>query len=92
MKTFDKDAESNRDYYDGYIYKSIPVDKVVDLGLFETKQYKNGKTKQVRSKGTLKQRIIVTYSRKMGRVSEDRAEQTDRTSQKDPQEHGPGNI
>ena len=65
MKTFDKDAESNRDYYDGYIYKSIPVDKVVDLGLFETKQYKNGKTKQVRSKGTLKQRIIVTYSRKM---------------------------
>ncbi len=65
MKTFDKDQGANRDLYDGYIYKSIPVDKVVDLGLFETKRYKNGKTRHVKSKGTLKQRIIVTYSRKM---------------------------
>ena len=65
MKTFNKEQESNRDFYDGYIYKSIIVDKLVDLGLFEIKQYKNGKTKKVRSKGTLKQRIIVTYSRKM---------------------------
>ena len=84
MKTFDKDAESNRDYYDGYIYKSIPVDKVVDLGLFETKQYKNGKTKQVRSKGTLKQRIIVTYSRKMAEyqktVRTDRSNEPKRSS------------
>ena len=65
MKTFDRTLKENRKYYDGYIYKSIPVDKLVDLGLFEVKQYKNGKTKNVKSKGTLKQRIIVTYSRKM---------------------------
>lgn len=65
MKTFDRTLEENRKYYDGYIYKSIPVDKVVDLGLFEIKKYKNGNTKKVKSKGTLKQRIIVTYSRKM---------------------------
>ena len=65
MKTFDRTSKENRKYYDGYIYKSIPVDKLVDLGLFEVKQYKNGKTKKVKSKGTLKQRIIVTYSRKM---------------------------
>lgn len=65
MKTFDRTLKENRNYYDGYIYKSIPVDKLVDLGLFEVKQYKNGKAKKVKSKGNLKQRIIVTYSRKM---------------------------
>lgn len=65
MKTFDRTLKENRNYYDGYIYKSIPIDKLVDLGLFEVKQYKNGKTKKVKSKGNLKQRIIVTYSRKM---------------------------
>ena len=65
MKTFDRTLQENRKYYDGYIYKSIPVDKLVDLGLFEVKQYKNGKAKKVKSKGNLKQRIIVTYSRKM---------------------------
>ena len=65
MKTFDRTSKENRKYYDGYIYKSIPVDKLVDLGLFEVKQCKNGKTKKVKSKGNLKQRIIVTYSRKM---------------------------
>ena len=65
MKTFDRTLKENKKYYDGYIYKSIPVDKLVDLGLFEVKQYKNGKTKKVKSKGNLKQRIIVTYSRKM---------------------------
>ena len=65
MKTFDRTLQENRKYYDGYIYKSIPVDKLVDLGLFEVKKYKNGKTKKVKSKGNLKQRIIVTYSRKM---------------------------
>lgn len=65
MKTFDRTLKENRKYYDGYIYKSIPVDKLVDLGLFEVKQHKNGKIKKVKSKGNLKQRIIVTYSRKM---------------------------
>lgn len=65
MKSFDRTLMENRKYYDGYIYKSIMVDKPVDLGLFEIRQSKNGKTRKVKSKGTLKQRIIVTYSRKM---------------------------
>lgn len=65
MKSFDRTLTENRRYYDGYIYKSIMVDKPVDLGLFEIRQSKNGKTRKVKSKGTLKQRIIVTYSRKM---------------------------
>ena len=65
MKTFDRDDAENSTYYNGYIYKSIPVDKAVDLGLFAEKRYKNGKTRQVKSKAVMKQRIIVTYSRKM---------------------------
>ena len=55
MKTFDKDLESNRDYYDGYIYKSASVDKLVGLEPFETKQYKNGKTKKPYANSRLKE-------------------------------------
>ena len=65
MKTFDKNDTNNLDFYNGYIYKSIEVDSFVDLGLTETKLLKNGNTRKVKSKGTLKQRIIVTYNRKM---------------------------
>ena len=64
MKNFDRTLKKNREYYDGYIYKSIPVDRMVDMGLFEIKQYKNGNTKKVKSKACLKQRLIITYSRK----------------------------
>ena len=64
-QNFDKKDENNLRYYNDYIYKSFEVDSLVDLGLSEVKQLKNGKTKKVKSKGTLKQRIIVTYSRKM---------------------------
>lgn len=64
MKNFDRKDENNIDYYNGYVYKSIEVDKLIDLGLYEDKVLKNGKIKQVKSKGTLKQRIIITYSRK----------------------------
>ena len=65
MKSFDKTSAENRKYYDGFAYKSIEVDSLVDLGVTETKKLKNGKTKQVKSKAKLRQRIIVTYSRKM---------------------------
>ena len=65
MKTFDRTDKKYIDYYNGYIYKSFEVDNMVDIGLTEIKQYKNGKTKEVKSKGVLKQRIIVTYNRKM---------------------------
>lgn len=65
MKTFDRTDVDNRKYYDGYIYKSIQVDQMVDLGLAEIKKLKNGKTRTVKSKGTLKQRLVITYNRKM---------------------------
>lgn len=65
MKSFDRFAEENRSLYNDHIYKVIEVDHAVDVGLFEEKQYKNGKSHKVKSKAVLKQRIIVTFSRKM---------------------------
>ena len=65
MQTFDKNNKDNLPYYNSKIYKSFEVDKLVDLGLEEYKTTKTGKVKKVKSKGTLKQRIIITYSRKM---------------------------
>ena len=65
MKSFDRFDEHNLNLYNDKTYKVIDVDSNVDLGLFEEKTCKNGKTKLVKSKATLKQRIIITYSRKM---------------------------
>lgn len=65
MKSFDRFDEANLGIYQDKAYKVITVDSNIDLGLFEEKALKNGKTKVVKSKATLRQNIIVTYSRKM---------------------------
>lgn len=65
MKEFDRFAEGNLPIYNDFAYKVIEADHVVDLGLYEEKHFKNGKTKKVKATGILKQRIIVTFSRKM---------------------------
>ena len=65
MKSFDRFDENNLSLYNDKAYKVIDVDSNIDLGLFEEKKLQNGKTKLVKSKATLKQRIIITYSRKM---------------------------
>lgn len=65
MKTFDRHAEENLDLYNDTAYKIINADKAVDLGLYEEKILKNGKVKQVKATGQLKQRLIITFSRKM---------------------------
>ena len=65
MKSFNKFDENNISLYQDKAYKEILVDSNVDLGLFEEKTFKNGNTKTVKSKAILKQKIIITYSRKM---------------------------
>ncbi len=65
MKAFDRFKEDNLPLYQDVVYKILIADKAVDTGLYEEKTYKNGKTKMVKAKGLLKQRIIVTFSRKM---------------------------
>ena len=65
MKSFDKNNSSNLGLYNDTAYKVIIADKLVDLGLYEEKTLKNGNKKKVKVKGTLKQRLIITFSRKM---------------------------
>ncbi len=65
MKEFDRHLEENLKLYNDFAYKIIDADKAVDLGLYEEKILKNGKVKRVKATGLLKQRIIITFSRKM---------------------------
>ena len=65
LKEFDKTDPKNIHLYNDKAYKSVFVDSNIDLGLIEEKKLKSGKTKLVKSKANLKQRIIITYSRKM---------------------------
>lgn len=65
MKEFDRKDDANRALYLDKIFKVIPADNLIDLGLYEEKKFKNGKTKQVKVKGLLPQKLIITFSRKM---------------------------
>lgn len=65
MKGFDRTDEGNRTFYLDKAFKVIPADNLLDLGLYEKKRYKNGKTRQVKVKGLLPQKLIITFSRKM---------------------------
>lgn len=99
MKTFDRKNPDNRKYYDGNVYKSIEVDSNVDLGLTEYKKLKNGKTRKVKSKAVLKQRIIVTYSRKAAEYQKnvrnrqiERAEKLLKTMDPETFKKGPNDV
>jgi transposase len=65
MKAFDRHQSENLNLYNDFAYKVIHADKALDLGLYDEKILKNGKTKRVKAKGLLKQRIIITFSRKV---------------------------
>lgn len=65
MKNFDRYCPDNLNLYNDSAYKVITADKVLDLGLYEDVLLKNGRTVKRKAKGTLKQRIIITFSRKM---------------------------
>jgi len=65
MKTFDRKDKKNLGLYNDSAYKIVEADKAVDLGLYDEKILKNGKTKKVKSKAIVKQKLIITFSRKM---------------------------
>lgn len=65
MKEFDRHKKENLGLYNDFACKVIPADRAVDLGLYEEKALKNGKIKLVKATGLLKQRLIITFSRKM---------------------------
>lgn len=64
LKTFDKKDEKNISLYKEKAYKIIEANTLLDVGLYEEKVLNNGKTKKVKSKATLKQHVIITFSRK----------------------------
>lgn len=64
LMKFDRKAKENLPLYLDKAFKVVSADNLIDLGLYEEKHYKNGKTKKVKVKGTLKQSLIITFSRK----------------------------
>ena len=99
MKEFDKYDTHNTALYNDMLYKVIPADKPIDLGLYETKRLQNGKKIKVKNPGNLKQVIIVTFSRKMFEYQQAiRQRQIERAQRladrKDPEEikKGPNDI
>jgi len=65
MKAFDRHDPRNLALYNDTAYKVIVADRAVDLGLYEDVTYKNGHIGRKKATGLLKQRVIVTFSRKM---------------------------
>ena len=65
LQSFDRKDAQNRDLYLDKAYKVVPANNLIDLGLYEEKTYKNGKTRRVKAKGVLKQSLVITFSRKM---------------------------
>lgn len=65
LKSLDKKDPDNVGLYKDKAYKIILADKALDLGFYEEKKLKNGKTRKVKSKAVLHQKIIITFSRKM---------------------------
>ena len=65
LKAFDKMDKENLSLYNDKAYKILEADRAVDLGLYEEVVLKNGKIKKIKSKALLKQKIIITFSRKM---------------------------
>ena len=99
MKDFDRHNPDNLGLYKDFAYKVIQADKAVDLGLYEDVVLKNGRTVQRKAKGLLKQRIIITFSRKMMEYQRTvRNRQIERAknllSRKDPEEikKGPNDV
>ena len=65
LQTMDKNLTVNIGLYNDKAYKILDYDAKMPLGFTETKKYKNGKSRDVAAKGIIKQKIIVTFSRKM---------------------------
>ena len=65
MKTFDKTDDTNKGLYNDRAYKILEADHAFDVGLYEEKKLKNGTVRKVKSKAVLKQKVIITFSRKM---------------------------
>lgn len=65
MKSSDRNKEDYLPYYNDSAYKVVTADRAVDVGLFDEVITQSGTVRRVKSKAMLKQRLIITFSRKM---------------------------
>lgn len=65
LKDFDRKDPNNLSLYEDKAYKVVQANTLLDVGLYEEKVCKNGNIKKIKSKATLKQNVIITFSRKM---------------------------
>lgn len=65
MKSFDRFDQKNKGLYNDRAYKILHADNAFDLGFHEEKICKNGRTRTVKAKALVKQKVIITFSRKM---------------------------
>ena len=99
MKSFDRFDDKNLGLYNDFAYKVVEADKSLDLGLYEDVTLKNGRTVKRKARGILKQRIIITFSRKVMEYQRAvRSRQIERAKKllglKDPEEikKGPNDV
>ena len=99
MKNFDRFDDKNLGLYNDFAYKVVEADKSLDLGLYEDVTLKNGCTVKRKARGILKQRIIITFSRKVMEYQRAvRSRQIERAKKllglKDPEEikKGPNDV
>jgi len=64
IKTFDTSDTDNFHLYSDRIYKVLEANSLIDVGLTEEIVLKSGKKKTKKSPATLKQKVIITFSRK----------------------------
>jgi len=64
LKNFDTHDQKNLKLYNDFAYKVLEANNLIDVGLYEDVTLKNGNTKKVKSKASLKQNIIILFSRK----------------------------
>jgi len=62
LKTFNREENENLKYYNDRAYKILVADTLYDTGLYDGKKVKNGKNAKIKT--TLKQNVIITFSRK----------------------------
>lgn len=99
MKTFERHDKENLKLYNDTAYKILQADRAVDLGLYEDVLLKNGRTVKRKAKGVLRQRVIITFSRKVMEYQRTiRGRQIERAKKllglKDPEEikKGPNDV
>ena len=90
MKEFDRYDESNLGLYNDFAYKVVAADRAVDLGLYEEKVLKNGRTKKGKSHRDSETEDHHHFFKKNDGISESCTEPPDRACKETAGHEGSG--